>query len=187
MTDIPMDSQVDYEDDIGGIAFSQLFNGSGSWKTDIDNFSVYSTSVKPESVEYTLDCVNLNPVTGIKLVPVTGALSSTAKISATVLPEEADQNVRFTASGKAAEYINITQDGVITIKEDKQVSYENQSEIGATAEGTIRICVPNAPDVYQDIKFSVGAANTNEKLSIYANDEEFISEALEGKIGEKLL
>lgn len=186
VTDIPMDSQVDYEDDIGGIAFSQLFNGSGSWKTDIDNFSVYSTSVKPESVEYTLDCVNLNPVTGIKLVPVTGALSSTAKISATVLPEEADQNVRFTASGKAAEYINITQDGVITIKEDKQVSYENQSEIGATAEGTIRICVPNAPDVYQDIKFSVGAANTNEKLSIYANDEEFISEALEGKIGEKI-
>lgn len=186
VSDIPMDKQINYEDNIGGIAFSHLFNGAGSWNTELDNFSVYSTSVKPKAVEYTLDCVNLNPVTGIKLVPVTGALSSTATIHANVVPAEADQNVRFIVSGKAADYINITSDGVITIREDKQVSYENQSKIEAATEGNIRICAPNAPDVYQDIKFSVGPANTNEKLSIYANDEEFISEALEGKVGEEI-
>lgn len=57
------------------------FSSAASWTTSIDNFSVYGTSVAPASIEYTVDCVNLNAVDGIKLVPVEGALSATAKLS----------------------------------------------------------------------------------------------------------
>ena len=183
ISDLPMDSNVNYAQNIAGITFSQYFNNAATWYTTVDNLSVYSTSVAAEGIEYTIDCVNLNPVTGIKLVPVEGALSSTAKINATVIPAAADQNVAYTVTGEAAAYIDIAADGTITVKKNKMVTYDKQATFSAV-NGTIRITAANSVDAYKEIKFSVGPANTSETLSIYADGEESGDTTLKRQVNE---
>ena len=188
VADIPMCADVDYASNIGAIAFSHYFNESGSsayWTTAIDNLGVYSTSVPAEGLEVSVDCVNMNSVTGIKLVPVTGAVSATAKINATVLPAAAEQKVVYTVTGDAADYIEIAEDGTISIKASKAVSYENQASFN-TVTGTIRVGATNSVGIYEDINFSVGAANTNEKLYIYADGEEYVDAVLNRQVGESV-
>ena len=133
-----MDPSVDYADNVGTLVFSHYFSSAASWTTSIDNFSVYGTSVAPASIEYTVDCVNLNAVDGIKLVPVEGALSATAKLSPTVYPTAADQTVIYTVSDELKDWITVASDGTITIKPDKNVRYDKADTVDKVS-GSIRI------------------------------------------------
>lgn len=161
ISDLDMDSRVGYTDSFGAVAFSHYFNSAASWTTSIDNLAVYNTTAAAESIEYSVDCVNLNAVSGIKLVPVEGALSSQAMIHAEVLPKMADQEVIYAPQGELADVVAVDENGRITIRADKLVSYDNIASITDT-EGIIRVSAAASPEVYRDIAVKVGKPNTSE-------------------------
>lgn len=183
VSDLDMDPSVDYADNVGALVFSHYFSSAASWTTSIDNFSVYGTSVAPASIEYTVDCVNLNAVDGIKLVPVEGALSATAKLSPTVYPTAADQTVIYTVSDELKDWITVASDGTITIKPDKNVLYDQAATVDKVS-GSIRIQSAVDETIFQDVKVLVGPPNTNEKLTLTVNGTEYSEIAMQFPVGQ---
>ena len=183
VSDLAMDPSVDYADNVGALVFSHYFSSAASWTTSIDNFSVYGTSVAPASIEYTVDCVNLNAVDGIKLVPVEGALSATAKLSPTVYPTAADQTVIYTVSDELKDWITVASDGTITIKPDKNVLYDQAATVDKVS-GSIRIQSAVDETIFQDVKVLVGPPNTNEKLTLTVNGTEYSETAMQFPVGQ---
>ena len=183
VSDLDMDTSVDYADNVGALVFSHYFSSAASWTTSIDNFSVYGTSVAPASIEYTVDCVNLNAVDGIKLVPVEGALSATAKLSPTVYPTAADQTVIYTVSDELKDWITVASDGTITIKPDKNVLYDQAATVDKVS-GSIRIQSAVDEMIFQDVKVLVGPPNTNEKLTLTVNGTECSETAMQFPVGQ---
>ena len=183
VSDLPMDPSVGYADNVGALVFSHYFSSAASWTTSIDNFSVYGTSVAPASIEYTVDCVNLNAVDGIKLVPVEGALSATAKLSPTVYPTAADQTVIYTVSDELKDWITVANDGTITIMPDKNVLYDKAATVDKVS-GSIRIQSAADETIFQDVKVLVGPPNTNEKLTLTVNGTEYSETAMQFPVGQ---
>ena len=183
VSDLAMDPSIDYADNVGALVFSHYFSSAASWTTSIDNFSVYGTSVAPASIEYTVDCVNLNAVDGIKLVPVEGALSATAKLSPTVYPTAADQTVIYTVSDELKDWITVASDGTITIKPDKNVLYDQAATVDKVS-GSIRIQSAVDETIFQDVKVLVGPPNTNEKLTLTVNGTEYSETAMQFPVGQ---
>lgn len=183
VSDLDMDPSVDYADNVGTLVFSHYFSSAASWTTSIDNFSVYGTSVAPASIEYTVDCVNLNAVDGIKLVPVEGALSATAKLSPTVYPTAADQTVIYTVSDELKDWITVANDGTITIMPDKNVLYDQAATVDKVS-GSIRIQSAVDETIFQDVKVLVGPPNTNEKLTLTVNGTECSETAMQFPVGQ---
>lgn len=144
---------------------------------------MYGTSVAPASIEYTVDCVNLNAVSGIKLVPVEGALSATAKLSPTVYPTAADQTVTYTVSDELKDWITVASDGTITIKPNKNVLYDQAATVD-TVSGSIRIQSAVDETIFQDVKVLVGPPNTNEKLTLTVNGTEYSETAMQFPVGQ---
>lgn len=175
---LAMDSTVNYADNVGAIVFSHYFRSAASWVTSIDNFSVYGTSVAPDSIGYTVDCINLNSVTGIKLVPVEGALSATAKLNPTVYPIAANQSVEYIVSAELQDWISVADNGTITIQQGKLSTYEQASTIQQVS-GSIRIRSTADETVFQDINVLVGPPNTNETLYLTVNGTEYEDAALQ--------
>lgn len=186
VSDIAMDSTVAYADNVGSILFSHAFSGSGSqWTTSIDNLAVYSAGIAAEEIEYTVDCVNNLKGTGIKLVPVKGALSAEAKLNVSVLPSNASQSVTYTVSSPLADYIEVSSDGKITVKAAKQVDYDNQGSI-TNVSGTIRIASTQNPAVYADVKVELGPHNTNENHAAYLNGVEYSESMSAFEVGKEI-
>lgn len=183
VSDLPMDPTVDYADNVGALVFSHYFRSAASWTTSIDNFSVYGTSVAPASIEYTVDCVNLNAVDGIKLVPVEGALSATAKLFPTVYPTAADQTVTYTVSDELKDWITVDNEGTIAIHEGKFVEYGKADSV-ETVNGSIRIQSAVDETIFQDVKVLVGPPNTNEKLTLTVNGTEYSETAMQFPVGQ---
>ena len=183
VSDLPMDPTVDYADNVGALVFSHYFRSAASWTTSIDNFSVYGTSVAPASIEYTVNCVNLNAVDGIKLVPVEGALSATAKLFPTVYPTAADQTVTYTVSDELKDWITVDNEGTIAIHEGKFVEYGKADSV-ETVNGSIRIQSAVDETIFQDVKVLVGPPNTNEKLTLTVNGTEYSETAMQFLVGQ---
>ena len=181
---LTMDETVAYTDSVGAIAFSHYFNKpSGSWTTQIDDLGVYSTTVSPETMTCTVDCVNLNETSGIKLVPVQGALSSTAKINPSIQPSAASQEVVYTVSGDAAAWLTISENGTVEIRPDKFVAYENATNMD-NVTGTIRAASKVNPSIYKEIPILIGKPNTNERITLYADGEAYAEAVLERTVGQ---
>lgn len=180
---LTMDETVAYTDSVGAIAFSHYFKSSASWTTQIDDLGVYSTTVSPETMTCTVDCVNLNPTSGIKLVPVQGALSSTAKINPSIQPSAASQEVVYTVSGDAAAWLTISENGTVEIRPDKFVAYENATKMG-NVTGTIRAASKVNPSIYKEIPILIGKPNTNERITLYADGEAYAEAVLDRTVGQ---
>lgn len=169
VSNLPMDPNISYTDTVGAITFSHYFNSAATWTTSIDNLAVYSADVAVEDIAYTVDCASLDGQKNIRLIPVTGAVSAEARISAAVLPAEAGQGIAYTVSSELADWINVADDGRITIKENKLVSRENFNQIGDAVSGTVRAASVQNPAVYKDIKVTIGPRNAVEKQEILIN------------------
>lgn len=180
---LTMDETVAYTDSVGAIAFSHYFKSSASWTTQIDDLGVYSTTVSPETMTCTVDCVNLNPTSGIKLVPVQGALSSTAKINPSIQPSAASQEVDYTVSGDAAAWLTISENGTVEIRPDKFVAYENATNMD-NVTGTIRAASKVNPSIYKEIPILIGKPNTNERITLYADGEAYAEAVLDRTVGQ---
>ncbi|GBG11772.1 hypothetical protein PAT3040_06619 [Paenibacillus agaridevorans] len=173
VSDIVMDSRVSYSNSIGALAFSHYFNSLASWTTTIDNLAVYTTSIRPEKIEFDVQAINKNESEGIKLVPVRGALSATAKINARVIPSVTDQNLVFTPLGDLADKLAIESDGTIGLNEALFVDYGNYEAIQSTTD-YIRISSLSTPEVYEDVKVTIGRPNASEVIQVYADGEEYL-------------
>lgn len=180
---LTMDETVAYTDSVGAIAFSHYFKSPASWTTQIDDLGVYSTTVSPETMTCTVDCVNLNKTSGIKLVPVQGALSSTAKINPSIQPSAASQEVVYTVSGDAADWLTISKNGTVEIRPDKFVAYENATNMD-NVTGTIRAASKVNPSIYKEIPILIGKPNTNERITLYADGEAYAEAVLDRTVGQ---
>ncbi|MDQ8734751.1 Ig-like domain-containing protein [Paenibacillus sp. LHD-38] len=169
---LAMDSRVNYSNSFGAVAFSHYFNSLASWTTTIDNLAVYTTSIQPEKIEFDVKAINMNESEGIKLVPVENALSATAKINARVLPSAADQNMVFTPLGELADVLSIEPNGTITVNPTSLVNYGDYEAIQSAA-GFIRVSSVSAPEVYKDVKLTIGGPNASEVVQVYADGEEY--------------
>ncbi|NOU62855.1 hypothetical protein GC096_02180 [Paenibacillus sp. LMG 31461] len=169
---LAMDSRVSYSNSFGAIAFSHYFNSSASWTTTIDNLSVYKTSIQAEKIDLDVEGINANESQGIKLVPVKDALSATAKINARVLPAAADQRMLFTPLGDLAGTVSVDTYGNVSINPTSLVNYGNYEAI-QSATGYIRVSSVSAPDVYTDVKLTIGKPNASEILQVYVDGEEY--------------
>ncbi|NOU78990.1 hypothetical protein GC101_08855 [Paenibacillus sp. LMG 31459] len=170
---LAMDSRVNYSDSFGAIAFSHYFNSNASWATTVDNLAVYNTSIQAERIDYTAEGININPSEGIKLVPVADALSATAKINARVIPASADQSIVFTPLGELANAVTIDPNGVITVNPGYQVEYGQYDAI-QSASGNIRVSSLSTPEVYTDVKVTIGSPNASETLQVYVDGREYL-------------
>ncbi len=175
VSDIALDESISYTDGIGAIAFSHLFKNAASWYTTIDNLAVYSTSVLPEELQYEIDCINYNSVTGIKIVPVEGALSSTAQIYASVIPAAADQTVVFEVSEELQDIIQVDENGYISVIEEQLVSYDNQDAIEEKS-GYISFYAEGNTSIVQTVPVTVGKPNASEVIQVYVDNEEYTEE-----------
>jgi len=173
VSDLVMDSRVSYTNSFGAIAFSHYFNSNASWATSIDHLNVYQTVLQAEKIEYSVDAINQNQSEGIKLVPVTGALSATAKINANVMPVAADQRIAFTPLDELAEVIDVDANGVITVKPTAVVNYGEHDTIQSMT-GYIRVSSIGTPEVYSDVKLTLGPPNASEIIQVYVDGEEYL-------------
>lgn len=172
VTDLAMDSRISYSNSFGAIAFSHYFNSLASWTTTIDNLAVFTTKIQPEKINYDVEGINVNASQGIKLVPVKDALSATAKINARVLPATADQNIVFTPLGELAGNVTVDTNGNLIINPTLMVNYGNYESI-QSATGFIRVSSVSAPDIYTDVKVTIGSPNASEILQVYVDGEEY--------------
>lgn len=169
---LAMDPRVNYSNSFGAIAFSHYFNSLASWTTTIDNMAVYTTSIKAEKIDYTVEGINANVSQGIKLVPVKDALSATAKINARVLPAAASQNIVYTPLGELAGSVSVDTYGNITVNPTSMVNYGNYEAI-QSASGYIRVTSVSSPEVFSDVKVTIGSPNASEILQVYVDGEEY--------------
>ncbi|WP_344066013.1 OmpL47-type beta-barrel domain-containing protein [Microbacterium pumilum] len=172
---VPFDPNTDYAGDLGRFQFWTTGSGSGTWFPALDDVVVYGTAAEAKKVEV--------DKTTIRLLPVTDTLAVSHRLTASVVPATASQELTWTSSDEDA--VKVTDNGLVyaahtydslgdVVPAEADITVASKSN--PTVKAVVHVIVTDTPHASEQF-----AVVDDDGATVFPNDDSISLESSEEK------